>query len=469
MLTRYYWYRWYGLRLNTVPAGCNYSAPAVTEGIAYFRGVITYSLMCHLNECRWLRDPALARGCLDNHLAHQTEAGHLSGHIYLAHVNDRGFYHTDIGRSVAGLLSHHPDPAWAKRITPGLRRLLEFYQNERDEEGFNLFDVRDQFETGQEFTSRYFHGDEQADMHGWDCKLRLKGVDVTAYVYHLAGLLRDLTAEQGDLVQAREYAQQAELIRIAARRFLWDDKAGFFVDYNAQQREQSPYQAAIGFYPLLSDLATEDMALRTARHLDAADDFNTPWPVPTVPVADPHFSAAPRWRGERANCPWNGRVWPMVNSHLADVYGKLAELRPQQYRGRLVKFLRRYIEMMHFEEAGAGSQKDLTRPNCFEHYSPEDGSACEYRGIDDYQHSWVADLILKYVAGIRLDGNKLTVDPFDFGLTHLVVLDANLRGKRVDVCYNRDRRGKESKGYRVFIDGKVAFKADKPEMFTVEL
>ena len=469
LLTRYYWYRWYGLRLNTVPAGGNYTAPAVTEGIAYFRGVITYSLMCHMNECRWLKDPALARGCLENHLRHQTAAGHFAGHIYLAHVNDRGFYHTDVGTGVAGLLSHHPDTAWAAEIRPGLDRLLGFYRRERDGEGLNLYDVRDQFETGQEFTSRYFHGDDQADLHGWDCRLRLKGVDVTTYVYHLALLLRDLTAAAGELERAREYAQQAELIRIAVKRFLWDDARGFFVDYHVGKRERSPYRAAVGFYPLLSDLADDETALRVAEHLDDPAGFQAPWPVPTVPRDDPHYSADPRWRGERANCPWNGRVWPMVNSHLAGIYERLAGINPGTYRPRLVKFLRRYIEMMHFESAGAGSAKDYTRPNCFEHYSPADGSACEYRGIDDYQHSWVADLILKYVAGVRLKGNTLTVDPYDFGLEHFVLLDCRVRGRRLDVCWGRDRKGRSVEGYRMYLDGKVVFKADKPEAFTVEL
>ncbi|HES58074.1 MAG TPA: hypothetical protein ENO21_01445, partial [Firmicutes bacterium] len=184
MLTRYYWYRWYGLRLNAVPPGGNYAAPAVTEGIAYFRGVITYSLMCHLNECKWLSDPALARGCLENHLKHQARAGHLPGHIYLSYVNRKGFYHTDIGQCVADLLRHYPDAKWAKKIYRPLAKLLSYYRKDRDREGLNLYDIRDQYETGQEFTSRYFHADERADLYGWEHRLRLKGVDVTTYVYH---------------------------------------------------------------------------------------------------------------------------------------------------------------------------------------------------------------------------------------------------------------------------------------------
>lgn len=465
MLTRYYWYRWFGLRLNAVPAGGNYCAPGVTEGISYFRGVITYSLMCHLFECKWLADPALAQGCLRNHIAHQTRAGHFPGHIYVSHANTKGFYHTDIGRSLAELLLHHPDKQFIGEVDEPLRKLLGFYVRERDPEGFGLYDVRDQFETGQEFTSRYFHSDERADMYGWEHKLKLKGVDVTVYVYHLARLLEQLALLKEDTRAVRQYAELAARTRIAVREFLWDDERRFWFDYSTEKRSLSPYWVAVGFYPILSDLATDEHALAAAAHLDGADKFATSYPTPTVSTDDPNYSADPRWRGERANCPWNGRVWPMVNSHIAEVLYSLAR-RDESYRARVVPYLRRYIEMMHYESSGA---KDLTRPNCFEHYHPGDGSACEYRGIDDYQHSWVADLILKYICGVRFEDGRLVVDPLPGGPDGFLLKNCHIAGAKLDVCWNRDRRGADSPGFRVFVNGSPAHRSDSIERWEVEL
>ena len=48
---------------------------------------------------------------------------------------------------------------------------------------------------------------------------------------------------------------------------------------------------------------------------------------------DPYFDAEADWKGKRTNCPWNGRVWPMTNSHVADALAHAArtlacELRP---------------------------------------------------------------------------------------------------------------------------------------------
>lgn len=468
LLTRYYWYRWYGLRLNAVPPGGNYIAPAVTEGIAYFRGVITYSLMCHIFECKWLSDPALAQGCLRNHLARQTAAGHFAGHIYVNHVNDEGFYHTDAGGAARELLLFHPDLGFAEEVEQGLTKLLGYYTQQRDREQSSLYDVWDQYETGQEFTSRYFHADEQADLYGWDQKLRLKGVDVTFYVYRLVQFLRQRALASGHARTAASYGERLGRIREAVQRMMWDPERRFFFDFNNVTRRLSHYWAAVGFYPLMTDLATREQALAAGGHLLKGGVFDTPWPTPTVPADDPHFQAAPRWRGERANCPWNGRVWPMVNSHIVEVLGRLAVDDPRTYRPQLAAYLRRFVELMHFEKGSRpGGPKDPARPNCFEHYHPQDGTACDYRGIDDYMHSWVADLILKFVAGVRLGQDeagqvRLEIDPMPFQLTHMLLRDCRLRGRRLDVCWNRDREGREQPGYRVYLDGRLAFRAKQP-------
>jgi hypothetical protein len=124
--------------------------------------------------------------------------------------------------------------------------------------------------------------------------------------------------------------------------------------------------------------------------------------------------------------------------------------------------------MRRFETVAGGvaGAKDPARPNCFEHYHPLEGTACEYRGIDDYMHSWVADLLLKYAAGVRLSpagpglqGARLRVDPYPFGLSHFLLLNCHVHGRKLDVCFNRDRQGRESAGYRVYLDGKLAFRA----------
>jgi len=116
-----------------------------------------------------------------------------------------------------------------------------------------------------------------------------------------------------------------------------------------------------------------------------------------------------------------------------------------------------------------GPRKDLTRPNCFEHYHPYDGTACEYRGIDDYMHSWVADLVLKYAAGVRFTDGKLVVDPMPFGLDWFVLKDCRVAGRRIDVCWNRTLDGGEARGFSVLLDGAEVHSSAAPVPVEVEL
>ncbi|HZH98773.1 MAG TPA: hypothetical protein VEX38_07355, partial [Fimbriimonadaceae bacterium] len=56
---------------------------------------------------------------------------------------------------------------------------------------------------------------------------------------------------------------------------------------------------------------------------------------------------------------------------------------------------------------------DPCKPNSYEHYNPLTGSAALYRGYDDYMHSWVVDLILRYVAGLRPGSSERKPLPLD--------------------------------------------------------
>jgi len=57
-----------------------------------------------------------------------------------------------------------------------------------------------------------------------------------------------------------------------------------------------------------------------------------------------------------------------------------------------------------------------------------------YRGIDDYQHSWIADLIIRFVAGLEISPyGKVELQPFDFGLGELELTNVRIRGKRYSV------------------------------------
>ncbi|MBW7933340.1 MAG: hypothetical protein H3C62_06930 [Gemmatimonadaceae bacterium] len=122
----------------------------------------------------------------------------------------------------------------------------------------------------------------------------------------------------------------------------------------------------------------------------------------------------------------------MTNSHIVEALAAASRLGAHSLREQAGDLLKRFVRMMFHDG-------DLRRPNCFEHYNPFTGHASVYRGIDDYQHSWVADLILQYAAGVRPHAGGVTVDPFPLGLEQLTLSGVRVRGRTLEVRLVGDR------------------------------
>jgi hypothetical protein len=455
-----YWYRWYGLRLLTVEAGAGQLPyPCVFEGIGAFRSHITYSAQCHLRELSWQHDPAAARGTLLNFLAAQTrtrdqqgEDGFLPGHLYLWR-RDRGFYHANWGRAALQFYYLTGDADFVEQIYPGLVRYALYFERQRDREQSGLYDVLDQGETGQEYMSRYLFVDASAD--AWR-PIQVKGVDATCYLYDLQCALAVFARLLDRPQEGDHWAARAEATAEAVRARMWDDEAQLFKDVHPTTFAQSPFKAAVGFYPFLSDIAG-DRHLGAFAHLTNPDTFGTPYLVPASSVDDPYFNAEADWKGKRTNCPWNGRVWPMTNSHVADALAHAARTLAWELRPAAAAFLNRTVRLLFHEG-------DPKRPNCYEHYNPYTGTPSLYRGVDDYQHSWIVDLIIRHVVGIQPEpepNGALVIDPLPFGLREFRIEGVPIRGHRVDVSWSF------VDGFEVRVDGRERLRL--PELRRVEV
>lgn len=420
-LERYYWYRWYGLFLHTIAPGTgHYEWPSVCEGIGFFHQPITYSAQCHVRELRWRHDPEHARGVLRTIFARQRPDGSLHGRIYVNHLEGTDFYHANWGDAVLALDVLHPDDAFARELYPALARHAEWLAANRDAEGSGMIDVVDQYETGQEYMSRYEAVDPLADAYGWENRIRLKGIDVTVYAYALYSALGRLATRCGAGADRPRWESLGQRTRDAVRTQMWDAAAGMFHDVDPRTMTRTGVAAAVCFYPYFTDLATDEHVPGLERNLLDSARFWSTYPVPSSAMDDPRFSASAEWKGKRHVCPWNGRVWPMTNSHVVEALGRWATPRHPRLRAAAGELLRRFVHLMFHDG-------DVSRPNCFEHYNPITGAASVYRGIDDYQHSWVADLILQYACGIRPSPSQIVIDPLPMGIDTF-----ELRGLQVD-------------------------------------
>lgn len=427
-IRRYYWYRWYGLRLMTLPGGDEgYPHPTVCEGIDYFRAPISYSAQCHMRETRWMLQPDLARGCLLNFIHRQRKNGEFPGYLDVTGERPEMFYHADWGSPVLDVHRIHPGPDFLRRAYDALSRYALCVDEQRDPEGSGLYGIHNHYETGQEFMSRYTAVSPEADADNWGHQFTLKGVDATVYLYRIKKALYEMAVTLDRPGEERNRWEKGfKTIKEAVNQHMWDPEEEMFFDVDPGTGRRTGVKAAVCFYPYMTDMVGEEHLQGLRRHLLNPGEFWTPFPVPATALTDAAFSAEALWKDRRMNCPWNGRVWPMTNSHLAECLARTALRLDAEFRSITAEFIRTFIRMMFFDG-------DATRPNSFEHYHPFTGRPSLYRGVDDYQHSWVVDLILKYVAGIRPGETSVIVDPFPFRLKALHVTNLTVRGHRLEV------------------------------------
>jgi len=431
-LERYYAYRVYGLHLNRLGGDAgNVRYPAIAEGIGYFHVPITYSAQCHMFEMRWAREPQEARGSLLNFLHNQKPDGSFHGRLYSRHLEGTDFYHANWGDGVLAVDAVAPDGGFLERAYEGLARYARWLDATRDREQSGMYDVVDQYETGQEYMSRYQAVDPDADRYGWENRIRLKGIDVTVYTYQLHRALERTALRLEKARQSNAWRSSADRIGDAILSAMWDEATGLFSDVEPGTMRRTGVKAAVCFYPLLTDLLDERTVARLLAHLADPTTFATPFPVPSSSQDDPLFDPDAEWKGRRHNCPWNGRVWPMTNSHI------LEGLLRQWHRGRreagpaAAGLLSAFVRLMFHE-------RDLARPNCYEHYHPFTGHASVYRGIDDYQHSWVLDPILRGVTGLEPAAEGLRIRPLPGLVQRAQVEGIVLHGKQVTVERHAD-------------------------------
>ncbi len=464
-LQKYYYYRWYGLRLNMVDAGEEFRLPypAVFEGInaGWFRHQISYSSQVLMRDLRWMHDPVAAMGSFLNFVENQNENGSYPGAIRNWHYEkNTAFYHANWGKSVRELFRVYPNQEFLFKSYLSLKRYAEYFQRERDIKNMHLYDVVNQWETGQEFMSRYLFVDPDADKGE---NFRLKGVDATTYIYELQQNLAWMANELGDEDGAQYWKKQAKATANAIKRLMWNDSLKFFVDVAPGTKKKSNVLAATGFYPFLTDIVTKKHLPAITEHLLNPNEFWTEYPLPSTSLTDPKASIFGEWDGKRLVCPWNGRSWLMTTSHVFDAFARTAQTIAPDLKPGAVEFFQRFIRMLFLDG-------DINRPTSYEYYNPINGKAPFFRGTDDYMHSYIIDLIIRYVVGLQpQDGNKIIIDPLPFDLDEFSLDDIQIKGRLLKILWRKRDTAAMDKGLYLFIDQKLVKHWRKLGRYQVEL
>lgn len=175
----------------------------------------------------------------------------------------------------------------------------EVVSDERDAEGRTHYDrVKDYYRTHDvtdyvesrfydreknELSARFYKGDRSMRESGFDPSNRFGafGVDVVSYapvclnslLFQMENDMAELHDAVGGTAEAAVWRARASRRKAAVDRYLWDEAAGLYFDYNTESARRRPYEFATTFYPLWVGLASPEQARRVR---DALPKFEAP-------------------------------------------------------------------------------------------------------------------------------------------------------------------------------------------------
>jgi alpha,alpha-trehalase len=134
-------------------------------------------------------------------------------------------------------------------------------------------------ETAEEIalSANFYKGDRSMRESGYDISFRFGpyGADTQNYapvclnslLYKTEKDLQQMSETLGKTEEAHKWARLAEERKANIDKYLWNEKAGMFFDYNFGNQQQSTYAYVTVFYPLWAGLATPDQAKAVMKNL----------------------------------------------------------------------------------------------------------------------------------------------------------------------------------------------------------
>jgi alpha,alpha-trehalase len=130
-------------------------------------------------------------------------------------------------------------------------------------------------------SSDYYRGDRSMRESGFDVSFRFgpfgaathhyAPVCLNSLLYKTEKDLEQISRWLGRTTDAEKWSKRAEERKKLIARYLWDEKAGFFFDYNLLTGQRSSYRYATTFYPLWAGLATPEQAKAVVKNLAALE------------------------------------------------------------------------------------------------------------------------------------------------------------------------------------------------------
>src|SRR5580698_8474357 len=242
----------------------------------------------------WTRDPHLAG---DTGLSRYFDFG--EGPPAEAVQDETGFY-----RKVAQYFFLHPGVAddYVVDTTAGSKEPVAGSQYSLQVCDASTTMARADCEKARQFklSADYYKGDRSMRESGFDVSFRFgpfgsathhyAPVCLNSLLYKTEKDLEQISRWLGHIADAEKWSARAEARKKLITRYLWDDEAGFFFDFDGQTGHRSSYKYASTFYPLWAGLATPEQAKAVVKNLPAferpgglamsTEDTGAQWDLP---------------------------------------------------------------------------------------------------------------------------------------------------------------------------------------------
>lgn len=470
LLNRLWAYRWYILRNSLSEPGLGHLPGTVmVEGRSHkmtktpwrpsgweFSKVIPLSTSLHVHDLRWRRDPGDAVEVMRSTARLQGPDGQLYAHTVREKMKP---YVNYFGHAMALFAELHGSAAVPQDVLAAAKEQVRGDRRQLVTSGDELPVQYDHKRTGKEYQPSYwyFH-DYPADAKDKSTYTPLKRVDRAVYQYLNARGVAALCAARQD-PDEQEFTDLADRLAASILTKHWDAATEFFYDLHHRTDEQAMVRNVVGFYPWWAGLTDESHAVGLRRAL-GPEYFGGAEPYPSVAQDCPAFRPGGGWLGNffkgRNGCMWNGPSWPYTTAITLDAIGRNAGGSPElveEFATGLWAFARQ-----HFRDG------DVAVPYLVEHYDGLTGEPISDE--PDYNHSYLIDLLVQYVAGLRIAGDALELEPLDVGLAelHLTGLPVGRHRLAIELTgRGEDRSARVCCGDQVLFEGPVTGRVRLPE------
>ncbi|GAA4325533.1 alpha,alpha-trehalase [Pontixanthobacter gangjinensis] len=131
-------------------------------------------------------------------------------------------------------------------------------------------DLRAGAESGWDFSSRWLEKNEQgrfdlASIH----TTQIVPVDLNSLMYNLEMTIARAAGMAGDSEKSEKFRKLAEDRKQAVLKYHWNEKEGFFMDYNFESSEQTDRFSLAGVYPLFFEIANQQQAQQVSAKIES--------------------------------------------------------------------------------------------------------------------------------------------------------------------------------------------------------